>query len=164
MLSRLHARPRAWAVAATVALLMVSGCSSPRDVDTFYFQLDGLQTPRQGGAQVDLIVGLRYAHGTTPQQIPDYRPIAELAEGYLQPTDALPANISWEVLLRDMVPAIMKAGPISGVSVVLRVHPRCDDKATTDLLRSAIYTMGDIDPIHFDIASEVPCQTVQSGE
>lgn len=162
MLSKSRPRPTAWVALGLVALMMVAGCSTSRDVDTFYFQMDGLQTPRQGGAQVDLIVGLRYADGTTPQQIPDYRPIAELAEGFLQPTEALPANISWESLLRTMVPAIMQAGPISGVSVVLRVHPRCDDKATTDLLRSAIYTMGDMDPIPFDIASEVPCQTVAS--
>lgn len=152
-----------WASAAVVAIALLSGCATSREVDTFYFQMNGLDTPRQGGATVDLIVGLRYADGTPVEQIPDYRPIAEMAESYLEPSNALPAQISWEALLRAMVPSIMKAGPMSGVSIALRVYPTCDDKPDTDLVRSAIYTMGDIDPVPYAESPDATCQTVEGN-
>lgn len=102
--SRLHVV--AWAVSAVVAVVLLSGCSTSREVDSFYFQMTGLRT---------------------------------------------------------MVAGIMKEGPMSGVSIALRVYPRCDDKTDTDVVRSAIYTMGDIDLIPFAEVTDVACQTVKGN-
>lgn len=156
-------RTSTWGALACVVLVCLAGCTAQREVDTFYFQMTGLETARQGGATVDVIVALRYADGTPPEQIPDYRPIADLAADYLEPSDALPARISWEALLRTMVPAVMKAGPMSGVSIALRVYPKCDEKPDTDLVRMAVYTEGDIDPVPYAESADVTCQTVTIG-
>jgi hypothetical protein len=163
VLTKPRARPLALVAIGLSALLMVAGCGTPREVDTFYFQMTGLTTDRQGGATVDIIVALRYADGTAIEQIPDYRPIADKAEGFLEPSDALPASISWEALLRTMVPSIMESGPMSGVSIGLRVYPTCDGKPDTDLVRMAVYTEGDIDPLPYSESSDVKCQTVNGS-
>jgi hypothetical protein len=154
-------RTSVWGAIICVALVALAGCTNARAVDTFYFQMTGLETARQGGATVDVIVALRYADGTAIEQIPDYRPIADLAADYLEPSEALPPQISWEALLRTMVPAVMKAGPMSGVSVALRIHPKCDGKPDTDLVRMAVYTEGDIDPVPYTESTSVDCQTVK---
>lgn len=124
-------------IAAVLLGVGLAGCSTPSNTDAFYFQLDGLQTERQGGTDVDLIVGLRYAENTPVEQIPDYRPVAELAQGFLVPSAELPADISWEELLRSMAPRIKEAGPFSDFTVQLCVDPKCGGEST-DPVRSAI--------------------------
>ena len=118
--------------------------------DTFYFQATELATPRQGGNTIDIFVGVRYVEGTTAQEIPDYRRLLDLAKTYLEATDSLPAPTSWEVVARDMAPTIMAAGPISGATVQIRVHPLCEEPAEArGVWRSAIFTVGDIAPMEF---------------
>lgn len=151
-----------WAFSAAALALSLAGCGSSSSAEAFYFQMNGLQTDRQGGATVDVIVGLQYEENTPAGQIPDYRPIAELAQEFLEPSPDLPAKITWEALLRGMVPRIMEAGPFSGVTVQLRVYPDCDGEET-DLVRSAIYTMGDIAPMEFKEVPGSRCQTVASA-
>lgn len=150
-------------LAAAALGLSLAGCSNSSATEAFYFQLNGLQTDRQGGTEVDIIVGLRYEEDTPAGQIPDYRPIAELAQGFLVPSADLPAQISWEALLRSMTPRIMEAGPFTGVTVQLRVHPECGGDAT-DLVRSAIYTVGDITPMEFEAVPGSACQSIRPSE
>ncbi|MFM8791120.1 MAG: hypothetical protein ACKOFX_01290, partial [Solirubrobacterales bacterium] len=154
---------RVWAVLASVALVCLAGCGGSQETTTFTFQMTGLQTPRQGGATVDVIVAMRYADGTPSNQIPDYRPIAELVAEDLLPSDALPAQMSWEALGRAMAPEVMEAGPMSGVSIALRIHPKCDGKSTTDLVRMAVVTEGNIDPVPYAESADVACQRVQGA-
>ena len=87
--------------------------------------------------------------------------MAELAQGFLVPSAELHAATSWEELLRTMAPRIKEAGPFSGVTVQLRVYRKCGGEST-DLVRSAVYTVGDIAPMEYDVATVSPCQTVKS--
>ncbi|MFM8515439.1 MAG: hypothetical protein ACKOBJ_04185 [Actinomycetota bacterium] len=148
---------------ASVALVCLAGCGGSQETTTFTFQMTGLQTPRQGGATVDVIVAMRFADGTPNNQIPDYRPIAELVAEDLLPSDALPAQMSWEALGRTMASEVMEAGPMSGVSIALRIHPKCDGKSTTDLVRMAVITEGNIDPVPYAESADVACQRVQGA-
>ena len=128
----------------------VSTSAPVRESDTFYFQDTGLTTPRQGGNTIDLFVGLRYADGTDANEIPDYRQLLALATTFLTPSDALPANVSWETLATTMAPALKASGPMSGVTVQIRVHPKCSSPADKrGVWRSAVHTVGDIDPMDY---------------
>lgn len=156
------------AVGATVVTLAfaASGCTSDsttdtqRDSDTFYFQDTDLTTSRQGGNVIDVFIGVRYVEGMTADQIPDYRRLQDLAQTFVAPTEALPAKVSWETIAREMAPAIMAAGPISGATVQIRVHPKCAEPIDErGIWRSAIYTVGDIEPMEY-VAGPLPaCPT-----
>lgn len=82
-----------------------------RTTDAFYFQDTDLTTTRQGGNVIDIFIGVRYVEGITADQIPDYRRLQDLAQEFVTPTEDLPAKVSWETIAREMVPAIMAAGP-----------------------------------------------------
>jgi len=65
-------RIRSGVVSIDAAALLgvgLAGCSTSSTTDAFYFQPNGLQTERQGGTDVDLIVGLRYAENEPVEQI-----------------------------------------------------------------------------------------------
>jgi len=127
-----------------------SSPSPTRESDTFYFQDTALPTPRQGGSTIDLYVGVRYDAGTEGAEIPDYRRLLDQARAYLTPTETLPASVSWETLAAAMAPDLMAAGPMSGVTVQIRVHPRCDAPAgERGVWRSAVHTVGDIEPMDY---------------
>jgi hypothetical protein len=114
-----------------------------------YFQFSIMQyhTSRQSGQTVNIYVRYAYKKNLPTNAYPDYRILRTTILKYMEPSDALPANIFWELIATQMGKVLMKKFPLDGVSIQLHVLDNPDAPINEPGDHGPIYTIGQIAPL-----------------
>lgn len=144
------------ALTALAALLCVAGLvigrpaaqASPLpEKSDFMFQVDGYHTANQGGHTLNLYFKYRYPPALADADIPDYRALRSVALDYLDRVDPAKGTL-WEILNREICTQLAAGFPVEAISCQIQVFPRRGLEPDGDPgVRSATYTIGDIEPL-----------------
>lgn len=115
--------------------------------NNFQFQISSYKTQRQGGQTLDLYVRYAMKDNVDYSSYPDYRDLRSITLKYLEPTDALPVNIFWEIIAAKMAEELMSRYPLSGISVQMLVYPNEQGSIFEPGFHGPIYTTGDVIPL-----------------
>ncbi|MEM9731159.1 MAG: hypothetical protein AAF997_21475 [Myxococcota bacterium] len=140
-------------VAVWFACMVISACGARANLSTpvvrqeFQFQVLDLETPRQYGRTIDILVRYRYQDALPTSEYPDYRAIRRAVLDFVRVRDGEPAEEYWEVLNADLVRHLHSSFPLRGVTSQIRVHPDPNPKLEEPGWHSSIVTLGDIAPL-----------------
>jgi hypothetical protein len=113
----------------------------------FQFAINHYHTARQSGQVVDVYVKYAYKKNLPTSEYFDYRVLRTKILKYMEPTEAFPANIFWEILATEMGKEAMRDFPLDGVSIQLHVLDNPDPGSFEPGDHGPIVTIGDIAPL-----------------
>ena len=134
--------------AATVA---AGGGGGIGPVDTrqdFHFVASYVNTTRQWGKCINIIVKYRYPRGVySDQSYIDYRQIRELALYYAEPTEKLPVETQWELVNMAFVKETFGRWNITGISSQIQVMSEWTAEINEPGNHGSTVTHGDMQPM-----------------
>ena len=134
------------AVMMTYSAAPVNATPDLGEKNYFQFAISKYHTTRQSGQVVNINVRYVYKKGLPESDYPDYRILRSQVLKYMEPSEAFPINVYWEVLATKMGRALMKDFPLEGVSVQLVVLDNDNQTGLEPSDHGPIFTMGDIAP------------------
>lgn len=112
----------------------------------FQFMINDYHTRRQSGQVVHINIRYVYKAGLSEQDYPDYRLLRLQALQYMEPSEALPENVYWEILATRIGRDLMHHFPLEGISVQLVVLDKDNQAGNEPSDHGPIFTIGEIEP------------------
>jgi hypothetical protein len=113
----------------------------------FQFVISKYHTTRQSGQTVNIYVRYAYKSELPTSEYPDYRILRSTILRYMEPSDAFPAEVFWEILATNMGRELMRDFPLEGVSIQLAVLDNQNPGSYEPGDHGPIFTVGKIAPL-----------------
>ena len=131
-----------------VEILKQKLISSAQTRQDFHFVASYVNSTRQYGKCLQIVVNYRYPRGSyTDQSYIDYRDVRKLALHYAEPTDSMPIETQWELVNMAFVEATFAKWNITGISSQIQVMssetPDIDEPGN----HGSTVTHGDMEPL-----------------
>ncbi len=129
-----------------LSLWALSNCEKD-EKNYFQFVIPNYQTTRQSGQTVNIYVKYAYKKDLPIKEYSDYRLVRAKILEYMEPSDALPAQLFWEIIATHMGRKLMSEFPLDGVSVQLTVLDNQNPNSYEPGDHGPIFTVGKIEPL-----------------
>ncbi len=132
---------------SSASLWAAASLDDRNETNYFQFAIPKYLTTRQSGQTVNIYVRYAYKKDLPTSEYADYRELRAKILNYMEPSDAFPADVFWEILATNMGRELMKDYPLDGVSIQLTVLDNPNPNSYEPGDHGPVFTTGKIAPL-----------------